>query len=281
MDRPSIHVVIVNWNSGAQLKECLASFAAAAADAVTLHVTVVDNASADGSCEGLADATGVPLVIIRNADNRGFGAACNQGAAGSGADYLLFLNPDTRLMAGSLERPARYLQSPEHARLGIAGIQLLDSGGYVARNTARTPTAWSMIGNSLGVDRIMPWIFPPHFVTGWAHDETRSVDQVMGAFFLVRRSLFEAIGGFDERFFVYYEDLDFAARARARGFGSVYLATAQAFHRGQGTTEHATEQRTFYFCRSKILFARKHFGTTGAYAVIAATLALEPLARLA
>jgi GT2 family glycosyltransferase len=280
MDRPSLHVVIVNWNSGAQLRECLASFAAVAADAVTVRLTVVDNASADGSCDGLEGATHAPLAIIRNADNHGFGAACNQGAAGSDADYLLFLNPDTRLMPGSLELPARYLQSPEHSAVGIVGIQLLDEDGDVARNTARTPTAWSMIGNSLGLDRLVPAVFPPHFVTAWAHDETREVDQVMGAFFLVRRSVFERLGGFDERFFVYYEDLDFAARARALGLRSVYLASAQAFHRGQGTTENATARRTFYFSRSKILFARKHFGAFGACAVIAVTLTLEPLARM-
>src|SRR5438270_3192850 len=91
MDRPCIHVVIVNWNSGAQLKECLQSFAAVAADAVTVCITVVDNASADGSCAALEGAPGMPLAIIHNADNRGFGAACKQGAAGSDADYLLFL----------------------------------------------------------------------------------------------------------------------------------------------------------------------------------------------
>jgi GT2 family glycosyltransferase len=280
MDRPSIHVVIVNWNSGSQLKECLQSFAAVASDEVTVRVSVVDNASADGSGDGLEGATRAPLAIIRNADNRGFGAACNQGAARSDTDYLLFLNPDTRLMPGSLELPVRYLQSPDHGSAGIVGIRLLDVDGHIARNTARAPTAWSMLGNSLGLDRLMPSVFPPHFVTEWAHDETREVDQVIGAFFLVRRSLFELLGGFDERFFVYYEDLDFAARARALGFSSVYLASAQAFHRGQGTTQNATARRTFYFSRSKILFARKHFGAFGAYAVIAVTLTLEPLARM-
>src|SRR5688500_15461224 len=101
---PSVHVVIVNWNSGAQLKECLQSFAAVANDDVALaRITVVDNASADGSAEGLE--TTLPLTVIRNRENRGFAAACNQGAAGADAEYLLFLNPDTRLMAGSLELP--------------------------------------------------------------------------------------------------------------------------------------------------------------------------------
>jgi N-acetylglucosaminyl-diphospho-decaprenol L-rhamnosyltransferase len=102
----------------------------------------------------------------------------------------------------------------------------------------------------------------------------------MGAFFFVRRSVFEALGGFDERFFVYYEDMDFAVRARKLGWSSVYLATAQAFHRGQGTTNTATERRTLYFARSRILYARKHFNSLGGFAVIITTLLLEPLARI-
>lgn len=281
MDRASIHVVIVNWNSGAQLRECLASFAAVAGDNVTLsRVTVVDNASTDGSADGLEN-TGPPLTILRNADNRGFAAACNQGAAGADADFLLFLNPDTRLMPGSLERPAQYLRAPGNEAAGILGIQLIDAAGHVARNTSRMPTVWSMIGNSLGLDRVLPSIFPPLFVTEWAHDETREVDQVMGAFFFVRRSVFVTLGGFDERFFVYFEDLDFARRAREHGWRSVYLATAQAFHRGQGTTDAATDRRTFYFCRSRLMFALKHFRQPAAIAVIGATLLLEPIARLA
>ena len=279
MNPATVHVVIVNWNSGAQLRECLQSFAAVADDDVAARVTVIDNASTDRSSEGLEAS--MPLAVVRNADNRGFGAACNQGAAGSEADFLLFLNPDTRLMPGSFAEPVRYLRAHENERVGIVGIQLVDTDGRVARNTARAPTAWSMVGNSVGFDRLAPRLFPPHFVTEWAHDQTRTVDQVMGAFFLVRRSLFEALGGFDERFFVYYEDLDFSVRARAQGWQSVYLSTAQAFHRGQGTTEGATARRTFYFCRSRILYARKHFGALGALAVTLATLALEPLARLA
>ena len=283
MSGPSVHVVIVNWNSGAQLRECLDSFAAVADDAVTLaRVTVVDNASTDGSCESLSPRARetLPLTLVRNDVNLGFAMACNQGAAGAAADFLLFLNPDTRLMPGSLELPARYLGSPHHEAVGIVGIQLIDADGKVARNTARTPTARSMIGNSLGLDRVLPAWFPRHFDTQWPHDETRVVDQVMGAFFFVRRAVYEELGGFDERFFVYYEDLDFALRARMRGWSSVYLASAQAFHRGQGTTHAATERRTFYFARSKLLFARKFFSAGAALAVMAVTLTLEPVARM-
>jgi N-acetylglucosaminyl-diphospho-decaprenol L-rhamnosyltransferase len=278
---PSVHVVIVNWNSGAQLRECLQSFAAVATDDVTLwRVSVVDNASTDASCDALVATASLPLALIRNAGNRGFGAACNQGAAGSDADYILFLNPDTRLMPGNLELPARYLGSAHHATVGIVGIQLVDPQGQIARNTARAPSAWSMIGQSLGLDRLGLAAFPRHFDTEWAHDETRTVDQVMGAFFFVRRTVFEALGGFDERFFVYFEDMDFAVRSRQRGWNSVYLASARAFHRGHGTTHQATERRTFYFVRSKLHYAFKFFSPLGAAAVLTVTLLLEPASRI-
>jgi N-acetylglucosaminyl-diphospho-decaprenol L-rhamnosyltransferase len=279
MDPPSVHVVIVNWNSGRQLAECLESFAAVASDRVAVaRITVVDNAATDGSCDALPSS--LPLVVIRNSENRGFAAACNQGAVGSSADFLLFLNPDTRLLAGALERPAQFLQSTANSAVGIVGIQLVEADGHVTRNSARMPTPWSMVGNSLGLDRLLPAVFPPHFATDWAHDETRAVDQVMGAFMLMRRSLFETLGGFDERFFVYFEDLDLACRARERGFSSVYLATAQAFHRGQGTTAAAVGTRTYLFCRSRILFALKYFSGASAFLVIAATLVIEPFARM-
>ena len=279
MDSPSLHVVIVNWNSGRQLAECLELFPATAIDRVVVaRITIVDNASTDGSCDALPALPA--LTLIRNTENRGFGAACNQGAKGSDAEFILFLNPDTRVMPGALERPAQFLRAEDNRGVGIVGIALVDKNAHVARNTARMPTAWSMLGNTLGLDRLMPSVFPPHFVTEWAHDETRAVDQVMGAFMLIRRTLFEALGGFDERFFVYFEDLDLACRARAHGFASAYLSTAQAFHRGQGTTEGAIGTRTYLFCRSRILFALKYFSRFGAFIVIAATLLLEPFARM-
>src|SRR5689334_12149480 len=150
----SVHVIIVNWNSGQQLGECLSSLAAVR-DEAALRVTVVDNASSDGSLDGLPTPA-IPLAVTRNTLNRGFGAACNQGAAGSDSEFLLFLNPDARLMPGSLAGPVAYLRASEHEAIGIVGIRLLDENGTVARNTARAPTAASMVGNSIGLDRLLP-----------------------------------------------------------------------------------------------------------------------------
>jgi GT2 family glycosyltransferase len=115
----------------------------------------------------------------------------------------------------------------------------------------------------------------------WDHAQTRQVDQVIGAFFLVRRGLFESLHGFDERFFVYFEEVDFAYRARQAGWLSVYLADAQAFHAGGGTSNQVKARRLFYSLRSRLLYAFKHFSWTGAVGVLLATLLLEPVSRTA
>lgn len=278
---PTIHVVIVNWNAGYLLANCIRSFESVSADAVNLsRITIVDNCSTDDSIQHLEElASSLPLEIIRNSTNIGFAAACNQGACSSDADFLLFLNPDTRLTSGSLEKPARYLTDPMNGRVGIVGIQLVDKEGNIARTCARRPSIWLMICQSFGLDHFGLSMFPTHFLTEWDHRDTRAVDQVMGAFFFVRKALFLELNGFDERFFVYYEEVDFAVRAYQTGSASVYLSTARAFHHGSGTTDQVKDLRLFYSWRSRILYAYKHFGFLGASAVTFVTVALEPVVR--
>jgi N-acetylglucosaminyl-diphospho-decaprenol L-rhamnosyltransferase len=277
----TVQVIIVNWNGGDHLVRCLDSFGAVASDRVAVEsVTVVDNASADGSIDRAEAFTDrLPLRIIRNPDNRGFAAACNQAASGSSADFLLFLNPDTELRPGCLKAPAQFLVDPANAGFGIVGIKLVDALGRNARTCSRHPSLASLIGGSLGLDHVLPSMFPPHFLPEHAHEGIRQVDQVMGAFFFVRRALFERLGGFDERFFLYFEDADFALRARNRGFSSGFLSTVSAVHTGHGSSGKVKARRLFYFGRSRIRFGAKHFGLAGGLAVSTATLILEPVLR--
>ncbi len=278
---PVLDIIVVNWNAGEQLCVCLRSALAADSTGFRLgRLVVVDNGSTDGSADRIK-ALGPGVVPIRNPDNRGFAAACNQGAAGSRADYLLLLNPDMRLLSDSLVKPIAFLERPENAWVGIVGIQLLDEGGTVRRSCARFPTAGRYLATTMGLDRLAPRLFPPHFTVEWDHQDSREVDQVMGAFFLVRRTIFEALGGFDERFFVYFEDVDFALRARKAGWRSYYLATARAYHRGAGTTEEAKALRLAYNLRGRILYSFKHFGQFSAALVTLATLLIEPVSRVA
>lgn len=278
---PSLDIIIVNWNTGQQLRDCLESVCSASRNEFELkRVVVVDNASSDGSIN-VSRELGLPLTIIGNRVNRGFGAACNQGAWASQADYVLFLNPDARLFGDSLSRPLHFMEQSGNEGVGICGIQLLDDRGRISRTCARFPRPTHFLFKIVGLDRLFPRLFPSHVMTEWDHRESRVVDHVMGAFFLVRRSLFEKLRGFDERYFVYLEDLDFSFRARQVGRRSVYLVDSQAFHRGGGSSEQVRATRLLYALRSRILYGYKHFGRWPATGLMLGTLFLEPWTRLA
>jgi GT2 family glycosyltransferase len=137
-----------------------------------------------------------------------------------------------------------------------------------------------MLFQMIGADRIFPKLFPGHFLTDWDHDNTRCVDQVMGAFFMVRRSLFEKLEGFDECFFVYYEDLDFSLRAKQKGYSTWFLADAAAYHRGCGTSDAVKKERLFYYLKSRILYGFKHFDRKQGFLLLLGTLILEPVSRV-
>lgn len=277
---PSLDIVIVNWNAGALLGRCVGSIGAALTGGVALdRLVVVDNASRDESADALP-GNGLPLVVLRNDTNRGFAAGCNQGAAGSRADHILFLNPDTRLGPASLAPAVAFLEDPANAWVGVLGIRLRGEDGAVQRSCARAPTPGRLVAQAVGLDRLLPRVFPPHFMTEWDHGDTRSVDQVMGAFLLIRRSLFEALGGFDERYFVYFDDVDLCLSAREAGWGVVHHAGGEAEHKGCGTTESIKDIRLFYALRSRLLFAAKRFGPGALAAVAVATLVVEPLMRI-
>jgi GT2 family glycosyltransferase len=278
--RVSLGIIIVNWNAGEQLRDCLESIVAAGPDGFDLNrVIVVDNNSSDGSINGLENVP-LPLTVIRNTENLGFAAACNRAAKETETDYLLFLNPDTLLFENSLTESLAHIEDPGNRRIGIVGIQLVDDRGRIQRTCARFPRPSRFFCRMLGLDRLFGGVFKSHVMAEWDHTESRDVDHVMGAFFLVRRSLFDDLFGFDERFFVYLEDLDFSYRAMQAGWRTSYLAAAQAYHKGGGTSEQVKAVRLFYSLRSRILYGYKHFGWWPATALMLGTLFLEPVTRI-
>ncbi|RYE56337.1 MAG: glycosyltransferase family 2 protein, partial [Hyphomicrobiales bacterium] len=232
-----VQVVIVNWNSGVWLGKSVGSIARFGGANVD-RVVVVDNASADGSADVIAP--GIDLRIIQTGANLGFGKACNLGAAGATAPYLLFLNPDAMLQPGSLADVLRFMESPEAAGVGVCGIRLVGEAGEVQHHTTNQPTPWTLFNLAL-------------LRTRFDHLQSRTVGHVIGAFYLIRREVFEAVGGFDERFFVYLEDLDLSVRVAATGWKIHYLAEASAFHKGGGTSEQVKAHRLFYSMQSRIL----------------------------
>jgi len=277
----SVDIITVNWNAGRQLHDCLSSIVVNRCNAATLNrVIVVDNASSDDSLSGL-ESLELPLGIVRNTENKGFAAACNQGARTGTSEYLLFLNPDTIMDDMSLDVPIEFMARKENSGVGIVGIQLVDESGIVSRTCTRFPTPLMVFFAITGLDKLFPERFMSYFMSEWGHGESRQVDHVIGAFYLVRRSLFEALDGFDERFFVYLEDLDFSYRTRSAGWSCYFLAEAKAFHKGGGTSDQVKARRLFYSLRSRILYGYKHFNRGVAFLLMLGTLFLEPLIRLA
>jgi len=278
---PSVHIVIVNWNTGDYLRECLRSIVDTKNEPFSLaRVTVVDNASSDDSFARL-DSFSLPLEAIRNETNRGFAAACNQGASGSSADYILFLNPDTRLFPDALARVTRFMEGPGAAGIGICGVQNVDNHGQPAISSSRFPSVRGWIGKMTGLDRLLPGVFPPHHLRPAELQESRIVDQVIGAFYFVRRELFVRLGGFDERFFLYFEEVDFALRARGVGYSSYFLKDAQVFHAGNVSSNQVREFRLYHGLRSRLLFARKQWKPWRSTVLVILTFTIDLAAHLA
>lgn len=276
-----ITIVIINWNAGDLLFSCVNSIVKYHSDLVS-NVVVVDNASSDDSILQLKNIKLFPFKfeIVQNIKNIGFGAACNQGAEVGDSKYILFLNPDAQLFENSLTIPYTFMQSPENKQVGISGVQLIDEQGEIARNCSRFPTQRFFLFKSLGLNRLhsMRCISQP--MLEWDHHNTQQVDQVIGAFFYIRRSLFTTLRGFDERFFVYFEEVDLSLRASQLGFSTMYLAEAQAFHAGGGASNQVKARRLFYSLRSRILYSFKHFSLVDVVGVLFTTLLVELVSRL-
>ncbi len=275
---PLVSVVIVNWNGGEMLQACLHSLEKCEGREA-LEVIVVDNASSDNSWKNIP-ALPYPFKLLRNETNLGFAMACNQGAQLSSGEFVLLLNPDSILYPQSISKVIKFLSEPAQANIGICGIQLEDERGRVSRTCSRLPTPVSLIAKSWRLDSYFPRWFPPLFMKEWDHLSTRDVEEVIGAFFLVRRDVWHQLGGLDERYFVYFEEVDFCERARQAGYRTVYFAGARARHLGGGSSKQIRGKAGFYNLRARLQYAAKHFPRRQARLVVLHTLTIEPAIRL-
>jgi N-acetylglucosaminyl-diphospho-decaprenol L-rhamnosyltransferase len=279
-DRPDVDVVVVNWNTGPYLARCLESLAACEGRH-RLHITVVDNASTDGSADCIKTTDQASRVrLMRNTVNVGFAAACNQGAKGGGGNFVLLLNPDAVVSSNAIQHCLDFLASHAGASAGICGGAVVDESDQPAFACARFPSLRSLVGKVTGLTALAPRMFPPHHMSAGELDRTRQVDQVIGAFYFVRRCVWETLGGFDESFFMYYEEVDFARRALDHGWTTWYLDNVRVIHAGNVSSRQVRSARTFYSLRSRAIYARRHWSPAGLASLILLSLSVEPVARL-
>jgi N-acetylglucosaminyl-diphospho-decaprenol L-rhamnosyltransferase len=251
-----IDVVIVSYNSGDTLRASVAPLAAL--DHVS--VIVVDNASPERSLEVIAD---LPVRAIDSGHNGGFSFGCNIGVAAGDAPYVLFLNPDAQIGEDALWRLAGVLDA--EPGVGIVGPRILEGDGSLFPSMRRYQRPGSVWATALFLHRVLrraPWaneiIKSPDLYDHVAHPEW-----ISGACFMARRSVMEQIGGFDEGFFLYNEDMDLCARVRASGLDVRYEPSATARHEGGRSAPRTGLYAVLV--RSRIRFARRQSGPVSAW----------------
>ena len=271
-----IDIIIVNWNSGEFIKKCIDSIFSTNNETYINTVFIIDNDSTDNSLNKIK--RNKRIKIIRNKINIGFSKACNQGFKLSTSSYVLLLNPDTQLFNNTISDCIAFMN--QNIETDILGCQLLNEKGEVTHSCSRFPSPLGVLSDSLGLGKIAPSLFKPGIIlTDWDHKESKYVDQLMGAFMFIRKSIFEKIGYFDERFFVYYEEVDFSKRVAQNGGKSYFNANIKAVHSGQGTTHSVKDFRLFLNLRSRLQYAKKHFNKVGYCCVFLITFAIEPFTR--
>lgn len=251
----SVDTVIVSYNS----RDTLLDGVTPLLEMAGVTVTVVDNASSDGSLELLE---GLPVRTIAAGRNGGFGFGCNLGMAAGDAPYVLFLNPDARIEHADLERLVAVLAA--EPQTAVVGPRLLDAGGTLIPNVRRHQRLSSIWAQALFVHRLLPrarWA-NEIFHDAQLHETARYPEWISGACMLGRRDVLERVGGFDERFFLYAEDMDLCVRLRSSGWRVRYEPSATVRHE-----EGRSAPRTSLYpilARSRALYARKHCGPASA-----------------
>lgn len=255
-----LSVIIVSWNVQKLLRACLTSvFRSLENLPLQAEIIVVDNDSSDGSDEMVARE--FPSVrLLDNDANVGFTKANNQGLAIADGRYLLLLNPDAELASGALRSLHDYAEA--HPSVGIIGPKLLFPDGTVQSSRRRFPSLSTGLLESTVLQRFLPShpTLRRYYVLDASDEDTQEVDWVVGACMLVRREAIERVGSFDERFFMYSEELDLCYRTKADGWKVVYLPTARVVHHEAKSSEQNLVNRNLHFHDSKCKFFGKHHG---------------------
>jgi hypothetical protein len=268
-----VDVIVVCWNDREKITTALDSVFAlpeVIADPGFAHVVVSDNGSKDGSREFLRERYGERVTIVENGANLGFAAACNRAFAKTDAPYEFLLNPDAELRAGALANIVAFMDA--HPRCGIAGSRIYNYDGTIQESCGEFDT-WA--GAFL---RSSAWGELPAF-RRWAngaklrdlhYDREQRVDLAIGAALAIRRTLLAQIGPFDERFFLYHEEVDFAKRAADAGWETWFVPSSEAVHEGMGSAkgQYSVEARKQ---KSRRKYWIKHHGVLW-YALLVAAL---------
>jgi GT2 family glycosyltransferase len=256
---PEVTAIVVNFNAGDELRAALASIATELSGRAWEGV-VVDNASQDGS-GAIARDFAPAVTLVANTANVGFGRGVNQALARAQAPFVLIMNPDCRLQAGAVAALEEELR--RRPRCALVGPRILDPDGSVQGSARGDPDMLTgFFGRSAALRRLLPWLAVSRRnvvdATVTAGGPSVVVDWLSGACVLARREALTEVGGFDERYFLYWEDADLCRRLRARGHHVRYVPSATAVHRVGHSSRTARASSVRAFHHSAYLYYATH-----------------------
>lgn len=250
-----LSICLISWNTREDLVACLHSIELYAE--ISPEILVVDNASSDGSAEMVRQE--FPSVkLIANTSNRGFAAAANQAMEKSSGRYLLLMNPDS-LLQSSLKPLIEF--ADVHLEIGVLGGKILNPDESIQYSCRTFPHPVAALFRHTLLGKLWPKnpFVREYLLSDWDHDSFREVDWVSGAFMLVRKEMTEKIGFFDERFFMYSEDMDLCYRAHEARWKVAFFPGAVMTHAIGRSSDQAPFRMTIQFHRSMYRFFIKHY----------------------
>ncbi len=265
-----LSIVIVSWNVADLLAACLRSILAGPLTVIgpdetapdeaagpLVEIIVVESASTDHTLEVLA---GFPMVrVLAQPENVGFTRGNNLGLAVARGRHLLLLNPDTEVLADALPVLVQYLDA--HPEVGIVGPHTLNTDGSTQSTRRRFPTLVTALFESTWLQRFAPpGVLRHYYVSDAPDDGVFEVGWVQGSALMARREVYAQIGGLDEGYVMFAEEMDWCRRAVAAGWRVVYVGTARIIHHGGKSTDQVVARRHIYFQQSKVRYFRKFHG---------------------
>lgn len=260
-----LSIIIVNWNAGEVLKDCLESIYNTIN--VPFEVIVVDNDSSDSSVYTIKKKF-AGVILIEEKENVGFSKGNNIGFKHSKGDYILILNPDVVLLENAVDRMVKFLET--HSEVGILGPKILDKYKNISSSSkGRLPTPWQDFLSLFLIDKIVHWVmirlskvpFLKKILYGY-YERTEECERLSGSCLLLKREVFEFLNGFDENLPMYLDDVDLCYRSRKVGKKNFYLADAEIVHIGQYSTKKARDYKAYDIIsmQARVLYYRKYFG---------------------
>ena len=252
--QPIVSIIIVSYNVSAILRQALASIIRETR--IAYEIIVVDNLSSDDSC-AMVEAEFPAAILVRNAENVGFARANNQGLARARGEYVLFLNPDTIILNGAIDAMVEFLTA--HPEIGVLGPHTFNADGASVQATVlHYPTLLRAFHANIPLWRLT-LVWRPPLLGEYVPRASGEVEIVKGSCMLMRTALAREIGGMNEQYFMYSEEIDLCEAVAARGLAVYYFTGASIIHLGGASTDAVSETMAVQLYRSlKQVFARRY-----------------------